>query len=872
MDKALSQRLAQGATLVVDDRLTAVQLEAYIAREANLLTAGAWRSPNVVTHDEFCASLWTANFGRDRLLLSGAQSDALWRSVIAASVSGSSLVDTARIARWARQAWSLLHAWRLDFRELRAREDDAGFAEFLTWAAQFQETLLQSGWLDAGALAHSVAERLAPDSHCPSSIAWADVRTQTPVQQSLLRILDQAGCDATTWAPESVTRTVHRVGLEDAQQELLQALHWAQSKIDNAPTARVALVVPKTVENDLRLARFFDDTPHSQYSSYQLADGSSLDKQPIIGAALGCLGLFSGHAGFQDLGRLLRSPFLGDGVEALPVRCLAEAELRGGFFAQLGFLTAYRSAGLDRQLGRRAPILQHALTRTIERLGRMPRYQSPTRWVGVAQEILNELGWPGADVSINGPVLDAWHRALEELSSMTPVLGQVDYERAFAELRASVSRTRIPSRVSLEGVTVLSRLEDLGPGYTSAWIMGMSDRLWPRSAEPSPLLPHQLQAVQEMPFATPADAVQRCRKLTDRLIARVPEIVFSYPLIENEFTAAVSPLLRDIGEIDTRTLSTLETAYVPRVLAQQTEDLDDPVPPFCGRAIAGGAGTLATQAQCPLRAFVDSRLSALPLDSPDRGFGARQRGILVHRALELLFAALPGQQQLAALNDDALAEQIRDCVDRAVRERVRGAGRSLRVYAALERDRLMPLILELIGLELARSDFVVEKLEMKLTAQIGGLDVGCRIDRIDTLADGSLAVIDYKTGLSATPADWFKTRLLEPQLPLYTQVVETDVDAVVIGRVHPRSVTYRGIWQQSGTFPGSSYRSQERLAWPEQRARWGAQLEALVAEYAEGDGRIFLASVSHAEGVYAPLTRVYEQLARAGGQSQELSA
>jgi hypothetical protein len=160
MDNMLSRRLAQGATLVVDDMLCAVQLEAYLAREGDLLEASAWLSPDIQTHDDWCASLWAANFERDRLLLSSTQSDALWRRVVAASPAGAALIDTARIATWARQAWDLLHAWQLDFRQLRSRDDDPGFRNFLEWAAQFEAALRDSGWLDRGSLTRLVATNL----------------------------------------------------------------------------------------------------------------------------------------------------------------------------------------------------------------------------------------------------------------------------------------------------------------------------------------------------------------------------------------------------------------------------------------------------------------------------------------------------------------------------------------------------------------------------------------------------------------------------------------------------------------------------------------------------------------------------------------
>jgi hypothetical protein len=51
--------------------------------------------------------------------------------------------------------------------------------------------------------------------------------------------------------------------------------------------------------------------------------------------------------------------------------------------------------------------------------------------------------------------------------------------------------------------------------------------------------------------------------------------------------------------------------------------------------------------------------------------------------------------------------------------------------------------------------------------------------------------------------------------------------------------------------------------WPAQLATWRAQLETLAAELAAGDTRIFLDALEDAQGAYAPLTRVVEQVAAA---------
>ena len=46
---------------------------------------------------------------------------------------------------------------------------------------------------------------------------------------------------------------------------------------------------------------------------------------------------------------------------------------------------------------------------------------------------------------------------------------------------------------------------------------------------------------------------------------------------------------------------------------------------------------------------------------------------------------------------------------------------------------------------------------------------------------------------------------------------------------------------------------------------WRRQLELLADEFAAGDTRIFVDDYDDAAGAYAPLTRVFEQLALARG-------
>jgi RecB family exonuclease len=138
-----------------------------------------------------------------------------------------------------------------------------------------------------------------------------------------------------------------------------------------------------------------------------------------------------------------------------------------------------------------------------------------------------------------------------------------------------------------------------------------------------------------------------------------------------------------------------------------------------------------------------------------------------------------------------------------------------------------------------------------------------RIDRVDELADGTLAILDYKTGERSTTAQWLGPRLRDVQVPMYASHLGAAVAAAVIVRLAPGEARYSGFWPE-GAFPGRAAKAAHAdLA--AQLAAWRAQLAELAVELAGGDTRVFADDHEDAAGAYAPLTRVFEQLALARG-------
>jgi RecB family exonuclease len=125
------------------------------------------------------------------------------------------------------------------------------------------------------------------------------------------------------------------------------------------------------------------------------------------------------------------------------------------------------------------------------------------------------------------------------------------------------------------------------------------------------------------------------------------------------------------------------------------------------------------------------------------------------------------------------------------------------------------------------------------------VQVRLKLDRVDRLADGSLAVIDYKTGRDARPAAWMGERPEQPQLPLYVRAVgEDNVKAVAFGVVRKGGTAYAGYVREPGLFPAlAAFDAGERpfegyATWSDMLGSWRQRLDALAAEHARGDARL----------------------------------
>jgi ATP-dependent helicase/nuclease subunit B len=280
-----------------------------------------------------------------------------------------------------------------------------------------------------------------------------------------------------------------------------------------------------------------------------------------------------------------------------------------------------------------------------------------------------------------------------------------------------------------------------------------------------------------------------------------------------------------------------------------------PRPPAALRPARLPVTAIETLVRDPYAVYARRILRLRPLDPLDAPPGAAERGTIVHAALRDLIAggAPPGPGTL----DQLLAHGRRHFATLIDRPAV----------AAIWWPRFVQLARWFVGWETRRRAAGAAPLvaEGKGTLALpGGFVLDARADRIDLLADGTLSVIDYKTG--APPSAGQVDAGFSPQLPLEAAIARAG-GFVGVAKAEPGELLYLRL--SGGIDAGTERRILPKGKQPAQLASEAlAGLERLVARYAD-QAQPYLARprvrfvAEH--GDYDRLARVAEWAAADGG-------
>jgi probable DNA repair protein len=862
--QSLIEQLAQGAaaglTVVTPNRRLALALAREVGDRHVAQGRTVWESPDILPFASFVERLWSDALFSEKgvavpALLSGAQEQTLWEAILGESKLARELLSASAAAAQCREAWRLLHAWNLRGRiEATAMHDDA--RAFVAWLTQYEKVTGQRRCTDGARLADVVRPLLSKEAlRLPASLVAFGFDLVTPQQKTFFDALAAARVPIAASRPEPRASSAARLSFASARDEIAACARWARARLEAGAT-RVGIVVPDLARSRGAIGRALADVmaPGRRLAGaaraalpFEISLGLPLDQQPAVRDALLLIRLCGLELDLESASRLIRSPFIAGSRTEQSARATADADVRRRATAVVTIASLRR---LVESTNRQVPILRARLVR----LGDFHRKnilgsRAPSAWARAFTEALDIAGFPGERPldSAEYQAVAKWHEVLGELATLDRVAPKLSYREACEWLEANARSTLFQPEGTQAPVQVLGVLESAGLEFDHLWVMGLTDEAWPMAERAQSLIPLKLQREAGVPQADAGASLEFDRRLTQGWLGAAAEVVMSHARAESDRELFVSPL---VAQVPGKTLEDLALPAYPALheairAGVKLERIDDRyAPPIEQAAQPAGTSLFRDQSACPFRAFARHRLAARSLEGPAPGLDARERGNLMHCALAHVWKKLGDKAHLDALSAaqrDALLGEASEAAIADIRRRRPDAmgGR----FGAIERARLVTHLRSWLALEARRDDFTVVATEATTALVFGNVAVQARLDRMDRLASGGDAVIDYKTG-EANVSEWLGERPGEPQLPMYALGATHRVDAVVFARVKAGEFAFKGLARHEGLLPDVHTVEKSRTAskvfrsWDDMQAKWRIAIERIAASYAQGDANV----------------------------------
>jgi len=884
---AIREPLLEGATVVTaTHRLSREyhnQFNALQRKEDRF----AWESSDILPLNAWLNRCWQSIrfYNTPLVLLNDLQLHSLWEKIIAKDIAKDTANDIQQYdseplwnitatAKSAVEAWKLVNHWNIDIAECRS-SFQIDHRSFYRWAEAFRQTCTEKDWVDSVTLIDTmiaVLTRLRDTADAPPvnkliperKIIWAGFDRITPQQNRLVSWLLEHHFEVEITPPNNNDhhRTYHSLEFQDENQQWLAAANWARTELEHNPNQRLAIVAP-----DIRHARekirhalvqvlcpsqLLQPGEESQYP-FHLSLGKPVDQYPIVGDALTLLSLADpSPISYETIAKIFLSRFISGAEKELYARSRLEIWARAHLPYQFK-LSDFAERVVDREDAPDCPLLFQLFLSMNELQREAARKQSFGTWSEFFRRWLAAAGWPG-EKELNSDeyqTVESFHSHLSSLQSLDLVHAEVDVTTALTTLGKRLSgQTFQPQAIDVP-VEVLGVLEAAGIRFDAVWFGGLIEKHWPPALNPSPFLPKSIQETAGIHQSSIELNAQFADRIQKRLLGDCARITFSRYCYDKDIQLSPSPFFPGAekgvapSQLSHRYRhSNLQPEWIPDDRGTAVDDT----------AMRGGAALIQDQSRCPFRAYARHRLNAVDNIQPALGLDASRRGSLIHSVLEKLWHSLETSTKLHDLTSGQVRELVQKCVHRSSPRYRFISGCGKRFFQSMNRW-LTDLMMEWLEVERGREQhFDVIEVEKTLCLTLERIALQFKIDRIDRLADGSISLIDYKTGLPTPLSQWFGERPKSPQLPLYAiaenSAEDRPLEVLAFAYVRKGQCAFHGISHQHEfqkhvsaslkVTPLAENRTAKAIAdeWDTLRSQWRQHLTGLAKDFLSGYAKV----------------------------------
>lgn len=766
----------------------------------------------------------------------------IWADVIESCEDERSLVDIDQAAALAAEADALLLNWHVIVPETAHTPD---YDRFITWRHAYESRVHALEAVDLPRLTALVAQWVRQGSvTLPKHLVLLGFTEFAPAMQDVLTALDAAGVQLRTLClPDPASSPPPRViACPTPMAQWQAAVQWARQSLLDNPQGHYAIVVP-SLQAQAGLARRIlqrELGPRSDADglSFNVSVAPPLSEWSLARAMLAWL---NAVIELQQAERIEPAT----AGQALIAGACAGSESEAGQRAMIdaGWRSQQTLVVTSAQWAQSIeslPLLSAAWRDVSTLWADIPtRKASWYEWANRFRRTLATLGFPGETTqsSVSYQLTAAIDRLISSLAVLDDWLAEPDAKEAWRMLARLARQTPFqPQRDRHARLDVLGLLEAEGGRWDGVWVMGVTDDVLPAVVSPNPLIPAAALVAAGAPRASAQREHEWAQHLMQALQCSAPSVTFSWPAREGEQPKRPSPL---IAAFATAPSTGGETPVVDRV--SQAIWIDEPnLPVRLGEFVGGGVSALEQQARNPMWAFFEYRLGARGLPAHADWPSSADRGKLLHKVMEVLWLRWKTQATMVQVRQQAgWADELRQIVSEQAVSELAGWPVALR---QLECDRAFGVIEQWLDLEMTRPPFEVLESEKRHVFVQDTLALRVAIDRVDRLPDGTILLIDYKSGKSLPDpkTDWQWPALRNLQLLAYAGIMRElgqTPGGLVWVQLHAADVRWLGLSEQSLGLEGVTASEEADWLvgdWDAQLSVWIGQVRQLAHEFAQG--------------------------------------
>ena len=816
-----------------------------------------WETPNIFSIDHWLNETWVQSWP-DKYQITNHQSQKLWEHIIRndSKKKNWDLLHLRGAAQLAAQAYSLIIKYRVPESKTHFEYTEETKA-FWQWKLAYESQLRSLKAVDPATLTDRVKQDMEQEKiSIPLKICFAGFDEITPQLQDWINFLRQNKVNVNFYPSQpdlkakvstelnsSSIRIIQK--FETQKQECIQCARWIRSIYKSGKT--IGIVVPDLTkyERDIRVEFRSELFPKKVFPwekgelPFNISLGNSLSQEPIIQIAILLISLNKENLPFHSFYSILTSNYLKGSSD-----CLLKMKIDKKIRKERKLSISLKSLKIEFF---EQPSPSQQVFESILNWVHNKDFNLPSIWAQNFSNLLKNLGWPYGDDSAdftNVPLLDAWKKCLEELSSLDSIEGKISRICASTILTTIVEEKIYQTKSLEEPIQVLGILESTGMKFDYLWVMGLHADALPTIPYPNPFIPFHLQKSGDLPHSSPEREQRYAEEMLTRLLKASSHVVLSYPTWESDTQLRISPLIAELETNDTFPEFLNSHKILDKLITQDetTFEEENPSIPLSSlekQNLKGGHLILKDQAKCPFRAFAIHRLKIDSRKMPEVDADSLMRGNLAHKLLENFWSEVKNSETLFKLNQSKkLHPLIKSIVENTIFENSFYSNQP--IFSQMECDRIVSLLEEWLSLELQRDPFAAFSLENRTKLNLKGLELNLQIDRIDRTDSGNYILIDYKTGNPKT--DWYHPRIQEPQIPLYTLTSDIKPDAVCFARINKGKSIFKGISNTPNLISSLSTSDYKKYSgcenWDNLLNTWETNLNQITENFINGNHEI----------------------------------